>query len=92
MRVFGCVEEIGGDNRLEMRRYFCSEQGNVFPSGKIRLERLDLLLTVEYFAIASIHLPGKSEMSTQRFDGLCTTCNTLEARFELGGKLNPVLC
>ena len=32
---FGCVEEIGGDNRLEMRRYFCSEQGNVFPSGKI---------------------------------------------------------
>ena len=34
---FGCVEEIGGDNRLEMRRYFCSVQGNVFPSGKIEV-------------------------------------------------------
>ena len=33
--LFGCVEEIGGNNRLEMRRYFCSEQGSVFPSGKI---------------------------------------------------------
>ena len=32
---FGCVEELGCDNRLEMRRYSCSEQGNVFPSGKI---------------------------------------------------------
>ena len=75
-----------------MRRYFWSEQGNVSRPGKLGLERVDLLLAVEYFAIASVYLPGKSEVSTQRFDGLCTTCNTLEAGFELGGKLNPVLC
>ena len=36
MFFFGCVEEIGGDNRLEMRRHFCSEQGSVFPSREIR--------------------------------------------------------
>ena len=59
---------------------------------KLEVERVDLLLTVEYFAIASIHLPGKSEVSTQRFDGLCATCNTLEAGFEVSRKLNPVLC
>ena len=53
---------------------------------------MDISLAVEYFAIASVYLAGKSEVSTQRLDGLCTTCNTLETAFEVGGKLNPVIC
>ena len=53
---------------------------------------MDLLLAVEYFAIASVYLSGKSEVSTQRLDRLWAACDTLEAGFEVGGKLNPVRC
>ena len=53
---------------------------------------MDLLLAVEYFAIAPVYLPNKSKVSTQRLDRLWAACNTLEAGFEVGGKLNPVIC
>ena len=61
---FGCVEELGGDNRLEMRaNIFVSSRVTFSRPGKLGLERVDLLLAVEYFAVASIYLPGKSEVS-----------------------------
>ena len=31
-------------------------------------------------------------MSTKLFDGICGTGNSLEARFESGGKFKPVIC
>ena len=52
-------------------------------AGKSKLEGVELSLAVKYFAIAAVDLSGKSEVSTQRFDGLCTSSNSLESRFEL---------
>ena len=51
---FGCVDEFGGHNRLEMRRYFCSEQGNGFPSGKIRVRALQRTVAVKRDATTSV--------------------------------------
>ena len=50
-----------------------------------------MLLTVEQLAVTSVYLPGQSEVSTKFFNGFCTAGNSLEARFESGGKFKPVL-